>query len=386
MPPRCARAADESRRRRHRGHRPIAADRRARGRGAAGARRRSPRSSPQSCSTRRARRPTPRPTIGSIGRVIELGREVVGEQTVPLVFAQPDFGRYTLHGMHFAAEGGIVYRLDRQPTMSTHPSTPMTEADLAVHFSHQTDLPIGSIPLTAYDERPRRIRIRGSGTRPSCSTLRIDEHLERDRPALSAARRAGVRDRLGRAEPRARRGRGRRGARRCPTRTDATGPVLAVSGSRSRADPTADGCRGRGGMARAAARAGGLARASAAGLGAVGPARRPQRRAHLGRRRHDRSGDGRCSRPSPRPRRRSSRQRRQPGRRGGSSCAAATRRAGSPGCSASSRCRSPPTRGATSCCSRAHAADPAVDGLELLLKGGQVGGDDLFVRHPRPGS
>ena len=90
------------------------------------------------------------PTIGSIGRVLELGREVVGEQTVPFVFAQPDFGRYTLHGVHFAAEGGIVYRLDRQPTMSTHPTTPMTEPDLAVHFSHQTDLPIGSIPFTAY--------------------------------------------------------------------------------------------------------------------------------------------------------------------------------------------------------------------------------------------
>ena len=28
----------------------------------------------------------------------------------------------------------------------------------------------------------------------------------------------------------------------------------------------------------------------------------------------------------------------------------------------------------------AHAADPAVDGIELLLKGGQVGADDLFER------
>jgi uncharacterized protein YgbK (DUF1537 family) len=27
---------------------------------------------------------------------------------------------------------------------------------------------------------------------------------------------------------------------------------------------------------------------------------------------------------------------------------------------------------------RTHAADPAIDGLELLLKGGQVGADDLF--------
>nr|WP_302053789.1 nucleotide-binding domain containing protein [Sphingomonas tagetis] len=27
---------------------------------------------------------------------------------------------------------------------------------------------------------------------------------------------------------------------------------------------------------------------------------------------------------------------------------------------------------------RAHAADPAIDGLELVLKGGQMGGDDFF--------
>ncbi len=29
---------------------------------------------------------------------------------------------------------------------------------------------------------------------------------------------------------------------------------------------------------------------------------------------------------------------------------------------------------------RAHSEDRAIDGLELLLKGGQVGGDDLFER------
>ncbi|MNL87062.1 hypothetical protein D3C87_2160480 [compost metagenome] len=28
---------------------------------------------------------------------------------------------------------------------------------------------------------------------------------------------------------------------------------------------------------------------------------------------------------------------------------------------------------------RAHAADPAIEGLELLLKGGQVGADTLFT-------
>ena len=69
-----------------------------------------------------------------------------------MLFAQPDFGRYTVFGHHFAAEDGTVYRLDRQPTMSSHPSTPMTEADLAVHLGRQTDLPIGGIPLVAYDD------------------------------------------------------------------------------------------------------------------------------------------------------------------------------------------------------------------------------------------
>ena len=132
------------------------------------------------------------PTIGSIGRVIELGREVFGEQTVPLVFAQPDFGRYTLFGHHFAAEDGIVYRLDRQPTMSTHPTTPMTESDLAVHFSHQTDLPIGSIPLPAYggdDGADLAELILGSDDAAVVLDAALDEHLERDRPRDRAARR-----------------------------------------------------------------------------------------------------------------------------------------------------------------------------------------------------
>ncbi|WP_286795591.1 four-carbon acid sugar kinase family protein, partial [Microbacterium sp. UBA3394] len=90
------------------------------------------------------------PDVGSIGRVIEIARDVVGDGPVPLLFAQPDFGRYTVFGHHFAAEDGVVHRLDRQPTMSTHPSTPMTESDLARHLSRQTALPIDGIPFTRY--------------------------------------------------------------------------------------------------------------------------------------------------------------------------------------------------------------------------------------------
>ncbi|KJL29630.1 four-carbon acid sugar kinase family protein [Microbacterium oxydans] len=90
------------------------------------------------------------PTIGSIGRVIEVARDIFGERTVPVLFAQPDFGRYTVFGHHFAAEGGVVHRLDRQPTMSQHPSTPMDDSDLVAHLARQTRLPIGGLPLTGY--------------------------------------------------------------------------------------------------------------------------------------------------------------------------------------------------------------------------------------------
>ena len=90
------------------------------------------------------------PAIGSIGRVIEIGRDVFASGAVPMLFAQPDFGRYTVFTHHFAADAGVVYRLDRQPTMSTHPSTPMGESDLAVHLGLQTSLPIGALPFTSY--------------------------------------------------------------------------------------------------------------------------------------------------------------------------------------------------------------------------------------------
>lgn len=80
--------------------------------------------------------------IGSLGRVIEIGREVFGPFPAPVLPAQPEFGRYTVFGNHFAAAGGHVYRLDRHPTMSRHPSTPMAEADLQRHLAEQTDLPV----------------------------------------------------------------------------------------------------------------------------------------------------------------------------------------------------------------------------------------------------
>lgn len=71
------------------------------------------------------------PTIGSIGASIAAMRASwPGRRAVPVVPAQPEFGRYTAFSQHFGAHGGSVHRLDRHPVMASHPSTPMREADL----------------------------------------------------------------------------------------------------------------------------------------------------------------------------------------------------------------------------------------------------------------
>ena len=64
------------------------------------------------------------PRIGSLGRAVEIGRSVFGERPVPLLAAQPELGRYTAFGHHFAVEQGKVHRLDRQPTSPTIPRLP----------------------------------------------------------------------------------------------------------------------------------------------------------------------------------------------------------------------------------------------------------------------
>ena len=79
------------------------------------------------------------PTIGSIGRVMELARAAFGGGVIPIVAGTPALGRYCLFGNLFARSGtdGQVHRLDRHPIMAMHPVTPMHEADLARHLAAQ---------------------------------------------------------------------------------------------------------------------------------------------------------------------------------------------------------------------------------------------------------
>jgi len=82
------------------------------------------------------------PTVGSIGRAIEVGASFFPGPFVPVLAAAPSLGRYTVFGQHFARYGigsaGAIHRLDRHPSISQHPVTPMTEADLTVHLGRQT--------------------------------------------------------------------------------------------------------------------------------------------------------------------------------------------------------------------------------------------------------
>ena len=89
------------------------------------------------------------PAIGSIGRAIEIGRQIFDQRTVPLVIGAPQLRRYTAFGNLFAAYRGETFRIDRHPVMSNHPVTPMDEANLLVHLSHQTALRSGLIDLAA---------------------------------------------------------------------------------------------------------------------------------------------------------------------------------------------------------------------------------------------
>ena len=94
------------------------------------------------------------PTIGSIGRVMDLARQAFGDGVIPIVAGTPALGRYCVFGNLFArsATDALVHRLDRHPIMAKHPVTPMAEADLANHLRAQTAQSIAKFTLPAFSD------------------------------------------------------------------------------------------------------------------------------------------------------------------------------------------------------------------------------------------
>lgn len=89
------------------------------------------------------------PTVGSIGKAIDCGAKVFNNKIIPVLGGMPALGRYCVFGNLFAKMGigsnGKTYRIDRHPSMSRHPVTPMNEGDLRVHLGKQTNKKIGLI-------------------------------------------------------------------------------------------------------------------------------------------------------------------------------------------------------------------------------------------------
>lgn len=92
------------------------------------------------------------PDVGSIGIAVQTLRRYFPNALLPIVGGQPNLGRYCLFGHLFAAAGtgGTVHRIDRHPTMSVHPVTPMGEADLRRHLAAQGLLRVAMLDYRAY--------------------------------------------------------------------------------------------------------------------------------------------------------------------------------------------------------------------------------------------
>jgi len=98
--------------------------------------------------------------VGSFGWVLELAPKHFGLRGTAILAATPDFGRYTAFGHHFARFGPAIERLDRHPSMSTHPRTPMTESDLRMQLVRQSDMQFENVMLPVLgDEEECRKRV-----------------------------------------------------------------------------------------------------------------------------------------------------------------------------------------------------------------------------------
>lgn len=121
------------------------------------------------------------PTVGSIGRAIEIGRRIFGERPTPLMVGAPVLGRYVVFGNLFARSGLDTEpcRLDRHPTMSRHPVTPMQEADIRLILAGQTKLPVELVDVLKLEgDSGSSVPVAGGNAAPIVlfDTLR-DAHL-----------------------------------------------------------------------------------------------------------------------------------------------------------------------------------------------------------------
>jgi uncharacterized protein YgbK (DUF1537 family) len=77
------------------------------------------------------------PVVGNLAVGVNALRSPAHDPTLLVLGGQPSLGRLCVAGTLFASAGagGALHRIDRHPTMSVHPVTPMVEADLRRHLA-----------------------------------------------------------------------------------------------------------------------------------------------------------------------------------------------------------------------------------------------------------
>lgn len=120
------------------------------------------------------------PGVGSIAAAVRTLRPFVANPFVPIVGGQPSLGRYCTFSNLFAAaaRGGVVERIDRHPTMRQHPVTPMGEADLRRHLALQGLAPVAALHYPLYAQAPQvqdAALAQALATRPAAVLLDVAE-------------------------------------------------------------------------------------------------------------------------------------------------------------------------------------------------------------------
>lgn len=100
--------------------------------------------------------------IGNLGVAIACGQEIFKNTITPIIVAAPYLGRYVAFGNLFARMGigsqGEIYRIDQHPSMAHHPVTPAKEGDLRDHLALQTPLQASLINYLDLEESAETIQ------------------------------------------------------------------------------------------------------------------------------------------------------------------------------------------------------------------------------------
>lgn len=99
------------------------------------------------------------PQVGNLAMGLRGLRQPAHDPSALVLGGQPSLGRYCVFGQLFASagQGGEVFRIDRHPTMRQHPVTPMHEADLRQHLAAQGLAPMRLVDLRLLEGPPEAL-------------------------------------------------------------------------------------------------------------------------------------------------------------------------------------------------------------------------------------